>query len=231
MEFFSLAPDPEWDTPFHHVHDLFKYVARVPLFSVGDSSSADEHYDMSRRYSRDFHGDTAKERDLIEARPNYAEWVKEFRPRCRESGHFPTERAFPEIMRLAALAHFDCINEHDNYQQDVLGVAKKTSIWTKTIERCFPHKPKIDEQELLQRKIVIKALKKIILENDRSFSVVFPVNKEDSRVPVDNRVVVDFIRANIHRIANAALARELQDEKSKLSISVWGVDPDHPYHV
>ena len=193
LAFLGLPLWPYWETPFASLEEMFMYAERLRMLWV--------------RPDEDRNSLKSNDRRRMSKRPAFRKWVDEFLPSCRDQGRFLQRRT-----SRAEVAHqaFDTFGVEDAYEvrrREMMLERQRQVIWNEVIKPSVPSPDRNDPKDVLFRGCQLKALKRIILEDDASYGVCpeQPLQQHDGFFDID--AVRDFVTSHQQEVGEAAVVR------------------------
>ncbi|KAF4472001.1 hypothetical protein FALBO_1106 [Fusarium albosuccineum] len=198
LKFLGFPPQRFWSGPFENLEAMYEYVAQCRFFWVAPESTVDD----------ECRAITSNDRRRLRTRPGYRQWVEEFKPRCREQGRFAKEPMTREEVKALAFTWFDVQAAYENQRLGFLKEQQKLHIQKDVIGTVVPaSQDRPENRGVLYRSNLVKALKEIILDGDRSYGVYAPLTLRDSDGFFDIERVRSFIERYKGRIGDEAMER------------------------
>jgi hypothetical protein len=154
-----------WSQPFATVEDLFWYLTTCHWFFETRPAPIKAESIEGATVLR------ANDRRRLNSRPLFAKWIKEFIPRLQEEGRF--DDALPvdvvrDHVRDVAFSRFPTVREtYHERRRAFLVQRQRDFIKREVIKTSVPLN--LDSH---RRGVVVSALKKIVLETDRTFGIM-----------------------------------------------------------
>ncbi|KAI9155683.1 hypothetical protein HJFPF1_08272 [Paramyrothecium foliicola] len=199
LRFLGLPMESYWEKPFEHVDDMFEYVARCRMFHVAphESSSSDEFLQSLK----------SNDRRRMSYRPVFREWVERFIPQCQAQQRYVHQQTNRDEVTGEAIKLFGVENEYASRRHQGILEQQRDHIWTRVIKAGIPPADPSKPTEILHRSLLVKALKKIILDGDESFDVALDASFKDDQGLFVVENVQRFIADHGERVGQAAFAR------------------------
>lgn len=215
LHFLGMKVEGYWAEPFESVEALFDYVTTCRLFWVHD-----------RLGERALEGDPddvgvvggeagrrrlkSNDRRRMKGRPVYRRWIEEFIPSLRAQGKFmpkvPWESIHEarEAVRDEAFAYFLVEAEYNQQLKDwrLKREVEEVKVLIKDLI------PTTIEPQI--RACAFSALKKVAMEDDRSFGVTPSTTLRDGDGFYNKEVLSDFVRQNWQRLGDIAWEHQKQ---------------------
>ncbi|KAK8115795.1 hypothetical protein PG984_012297 [Apiospora sp. TS-2023a] len=170
LQFLGLDGQ-RWTQPFASMEETYEYAATCRFFYV-DPKSADEAGpgDDKERIEGAYTKQNLKsnDRQRMNKRPMFSNWINCFIPRCREKSRFANCQATREGTLKEALDQFGARKTYEARILEFQGKRQADTIWKDVIKATIP----TDGVNLMFRGGAANGLKKIILHGDDSFGVV-----------------------------------------------------------
>jgi hypothetical protein len=191
LRFLGLPVEPFWSRPFGGAEELYEYVAECRMFQPEQVKPATNSNDRRRANTR----------------PTVQKWIEDFIPRCQSAGKFRHAAVTREEITAEAIACFGVRDEYGARRRDYLIEQQKNHVWVNMIKAAIPAPAASDNLGTLYRNILVKTLRRVIIEDDDSYGVA-PGDelKDDEGLWVDKKVKY-FIDTHKDRIGQAAYAR------------------------
>ncbi|KAL7783685.1 hypothetical protein V8C43DRAFT_172051 [Trichoderma afarasin] len=196
MEFLDMPMDGYWDKPFSRVEDMFDYASRCRLMWVSPVAQEPDAKKLK-----------ANDRRRMNYRPVFRKWVDEFLPECRRLGKFPERKYTREQVTEEAFSVFGVEKEFNTRRKEFLLERQRDFIWNTSIKGSVPEPKSTDHRDILYRSCLVKALKKIILEDDTSFGIVPEKSLKNPDGEYNLEDVQAFIEKHQEEVGEAAMAR------------------------
>lgn len=214
LDFLGLDPKTYWRGPFSDATGLFEYAAHCRMFRVfpaaevhDASSSADAEAQQAAEDTRRLNSNDRRRKGQ---RSIFRRWLDEFLPDCRRRGRFLEAGTSREQVTREALATFGAEQEYNRRQHEFLLEKQRGIIWNDVIKNCIPQPDDaagIHAQQ--QRSMMIKAFKRIILEDDGgSYDVRRPDDMMDGTGFFNLDRVAEFISDNKEHIRGVVAKRQ-----------------------
>lgn len=205
LEFVGLPTGKYFEEPFKDAHAMYEYVAQCRMFSVPPLKPAQDRKDAS---AEDLEKLKSNDRRRMQQRPAFRSFFDEFVVQCRSAGRFPERRTSREEITKEAFARFNVEAEFKARRDAFLLEKQKETIWNKLIKGSVPLPQQPDPQAITYRSCLVKALKRIILEDDESYGVLPDegFKDEDGFYLFEN--VVDFVNKHQDKVGEAAMIRQ-----------------------
>ncbi|KAK8054164.1 hypothetical protein PG996_013465 [Apiospora saccharicola] len=196
-----------WMQPFASMEETYEYAATCRFFYV-DPKSADEADpgDDEGRIEGAYTKKNLKsnDRQRMNKRPMFSNWINCFIPRCREKCRFANEQATREGTLKEALDRFGV---RDTYDARVLEFQRKRqaeTLWKNVIKATIP----TEGVNAMFRGCAANGLKKIILHGDDSFGVVPSEPLKDETTGLfDEKAVRRFTKAHWKEVGDIVFQR------------------------
>lgn len=203
LQFLGLPIEEFWSEPFDDLDGMYEYVARCRLFWVSpldsEKNSAGTELEQDRKKLK------ANDRKRMNQRPGFRKWVEDFKPRCRQEGRFLVNPTTREQITQEAFDWFHVEDEFKARRQEFLLERQREMIWTQVIKGSIPEADPADERAILYRSCLVKALKRVILEDDGRYGVLPERSLKDQDGFYISEDVVDFITRHQDAIGRAAM--------------------------
>ncbi|PTB67659.1 hypothetical protein BBK36DRAFT_1168041 [Trichoderma citrinoviride] len=196
MDFLDMRMEGYWDKAFSSMEELYDYIATCRLMYVDPTPTEPEESKLK-----------ANDRRRMNYRPVFRKWIDEFIPECRRLGKFSEKRFTREQITEEAFAAFGVEEEFNTRRDKFLAEKQKEYIWSTSIKGGVPEPKSRDRFDILYRSCLVKALKKIILEDDTSYGIVPVKNLKKADGMYDLERVEDFISKNQESVGKAAIAQ------------------------
>ncbi|KAK5996677.1 hypothetical protein PT974_02017 [Cladobotryum mycophilum] len=213
LHFLGLPIDNYWDRPFDNLQQMFEYAARCRLMYVSPTEKEPAIKSLK-----------SNDRRRMSYRPAFKTWVDEFMPQCREQGRFAEKRTTREEVTQEAFARFHVEREFTIRRDEFLLERQREYIWNQSIKGSIPEPKHPDHSAILYRSCLVKAMKRIILEGDKTYGVVPADSLKDAEGNFFMEKVDEFILNNQQEVGEAAIKRHhsavtermrIKQEKSK----------------
>ncbi|KOS21792.1 hypothetical protein ESCO_002013 [Escovopsis weberi] len=205
LAFLGLPPgdDTCWDGPFESLRAMYEYAARCRFMHAparGETGEGRQGQGQGLELK-------ANDRRRMASRPAFRKWVEEFLPECREQGRFIELRVTREQVRQEAFALFHVDEEYRRRRDEFLVERQRDHIWNHTIKDNVPKKKNPSPADSLYRSCLVKALKRIILEDDASYNVLPGESLRDARGWFLMDKVLEFVLNRQSEVGVAAMER------------------------
>lgn len=200
LRFLGLPIQKYWEIPFPGLTAMFEYASLCRMFWVRplDPEEETNNLEQDRKKLK------ANDRKRMNQRPGFRKWVEEYKPRCREEGRFLVKPTTREAITQEALDWFHVEPEYTSRRDEFLLEKQKDMIWRDVIKGSLPAVDSSDPRAINYRSCLVKALKRIILEDDDRYGVLpDPTLREDGGFYVVENVL-DFIVRRQDEIGNIA---------------------------
>ncbi|KAH0494504.1 hypothetical protein TgHK011_001121 [Trichoderma gracile] len=194
--FLDMRMEGYWDKAFSSMEELFDYITTCRLMYVDPVQKEPEDPKLK-----------SNDRRRMNYRPVFRRWIDEYIPECRRLGKFSEKRFTREQITEEAFAAFGVEEEFNTRRDKFLAEKQKEHIWNTSIKGGVPAPKSRDHSDILYRSCLVKALKRIILEDDTSYGVVPLKNLKKADGMYDLERVDDFISKNQEAVGKAAIAR------------------------
>lgn len=196
MEFLDMRLEGYWDKAFSSMEELYDYITTCRLMYVDPTLTDSEEPKLK-----------SNDRRRMNYRPVFRKWIDEFVPECRRLGKFSEQKFTREQITEEAFATFGVEEEFNTRRDKFLAEKQKEYIWNTSIKGGVPASKTGDRFDILYRSCLVKALKKIILEDDTSYGIrpLKTLKKADGMYDLER--VDDFISKNQESVGKAAIAR------------------------
>ncbi|PKS06695.1 hypothetical protein jhhlp_006769 [Lomentospora prolificans] len=217
LSVLGLKADGYWEEPFDSSDDLYEYAATSPFFWIRPipPETADKLVDdpsvsspaAQQAIAEDRKALKANDRRRMNTRPCYRGWIEDFIPRCRAEGRFFTKRCTRESVRTEIFSKFPIEAEYNQKRKDHLIRRQREVIWNKHIKGYLQGLPTYEELNPTYRGCMLKGLKRIILEDDRSYGIVpDKAFRDDEGYYLMDRVD-EYVQTQHEAVGDAAMAR------------------------
>ncbi|ETS06744.1 hypothetical protein M419DRAFT_94464 [Trichoderma reesei RUT C-30] len=198
MDFLGMRMEGYWDKAFSSMEELYEYSTSCRLMYVNPTPPEPDNEEAKLK---------ARDRRRMNFRPVFRKWLDEFIPECRRLSRFSEQKFTREQITEEAFAAFGVEEEFNTRRDKFLAEKQKEHIWNSCIKGAVPDPKSGDHFDILYRSCLVKALKKIILEDDTSYGIVplKSLKKPDGMYDVER--VEDFIAKNQESVGKAAIAR------------------------
>ncbi|KPM34034.1 hypothetical protein AK830_g12542 [Neonectria ditissima] len=220
LQFLGLPIGDFWTEPFQDLDAMYEYVARCRLFWVRPLDPEEAELEQDRKKLK------ANDRKRMNQRPGFRKWVEEFKPRCRQEGRFLINPTTREQVTEEAFAWFHVKGEYEARRVEFLREKQKDMVWNKIIKGAVPDADPSDQISIMYRSCLIKALKRVILENDDRYGVLPEQSLLDEDGFYITEDVLDFINRRKGEIGRAAMdINQAGYEKKKAAKTAEKVKP------
>ncbi|KAL6880852.1 hypothetical protein J3F83DRAFT_9063 [Trichoderma novae-zelandiae] len=196
MDFLDMPMEGYWDKAFSSMEELYGYITTCRLMYVDPSPAEPDEPKLK-----------ANDRRRMNYRPVFRKWIDEFVPECRQLGKFSEQKFTREQITEEAFAVFGVEEEFNTRRDKFLAEKQKEYIWSKSIKEGVPGPKSRDPFDILYRSCLVKALKRIILEDDTSYGIVPLKNLKKADGMYDLERVEDFISKNQESVGKVAIAQ------------------------
>ncbi|PNY25122.1 Uncharacterized protein TCAP_04937 [Tolypocladium capitatum] len=205
LEFVGLPIGNCFEEPFQDAQAMYEYVVQCPMFSVPPLKPAQDRKDAS---ADDLEKLKSNDRRRMQQRPAFRGFFDEFVVQCRSAGRFPERRTSRVQITKEAFARFNVEGEFKARRDAFLLDKQKETIWNKLIKGSIPVPQQSDPEAINYRSCLVKALKRIILEDDESYGVRpdGSFKGEDGFYSFEN--VVEFVDRYQDTVGEAAMQRQ-----------------------
>ncbi|TFB05086.1 hypothetical protein CCMA1212_003153 [Trichoderma ghanense] len=196
MEFLDMRMEGYWDKAFSSMEELYDYITTCRLMYVDPTLTEPEESKLK-----------SNDRRRMNYRPVFRKWIDEFLPECRRLGKFSEQKFTREQITEEAFAAFGVEEEFNTRRDKFLAEKQKEYIWNTSIKGGVPAPKSRDHADILYRSCLVKALKRIILEDDTSYGIAPLKNLKKADGMYDLELVEDFISKHQESVGKAAIAR------------------------
>ncbi|KAL7937308.1 hypothetical protein V8C35DRAFT_292154 [Trichoderma chlorosporum] len=204
MEFLGMPMDGHWDKPFPSVEEMFDYATLSRLMYVSPVALEPEAKKLK-----------ANDRRRMSYRPVFRKWVDEFLPECRRLGKFSERKFTREQIAEEAFSMFGVEEDFNTRRKEFLAEKQRDYIWNKSIKGSVPEAKSSDQKDILYRSCLVKALKKIILEDDKSYGCVPEKSLKNPDGTYNMQEVEAFIANHQEDVGKAAMARHYENNSEQ----------------
>ena len=201
LDFLGLPKEGFFDGPFDSIEDLYEYASKCRLMYIPATESKEEAFLSGKANLK------ANDRRRMTYRPVFKRWIEEFIPQCRAQGKFSTQATSRGTVTEEALDIFHVRDEFTKVRREYLREKQRDRIWNDVIKTSIPPADPEDKKSILYRACLVKALKRLILERDESYGVVF----EEDMLGEDGLYDLEKVQAFIDRakdeVGKAAMKR------------------------
>ncbi|WYZ42691.1 hypothetical protein EsH8_VI_000390 [Colletotrichum jinshuiense] len=216
LRFLGLDIGRFSDGPFSSRNDMYEYAAQCRMFVVrpgDDAGPAAGSSTASGSNSQDTEPGSkklnSKDRKRMNSRPGFSKWIEEFLPRCRAETRFMEERTSRQAVREEAFQRFGVEKEYMGRLSEFMRKQSQETILAH-IKELVPAATPGDPQSCQYRGCLMKALKKIIFEGDKSYGVVPETTLEDDLGFMIQEKATRFVSDNLDAIGKAAMAKHYE---------------------
>ena len=204
LEFVGLDIDRYFEGPFHDAQTMYEYIAQCRMFSVPPLKP---EQDRDSATAEDLEKLKSNDRRRMQQRPVFRSFFDDFVVQCRSEGRFAERRTSREQITNEAFARFHVEAEFKARRDAFLLKKQKETIWNKLIKGSVPVPQQSDAGAVTYRACLVKALKRIILEDDESYGVRLDQSfrGQDGFYLMDN--VADFVARYQDKVGEAAMRR------------------------
>lgn len=160
----------QWEEKIDSVEEVFQYAATSRFFQAKPATGEDEDADTSgdREVGGEFRKSNLKSNDRkrMAQRPLFRKWIEEFLPKCREGGRFVNSALTREETTEQAFGQFGVRNEYEARLVEFHKERQRQTLWKEIIKPAIP-----TDLDVRFRSIVASTMKKIIMQNDKSFGI------------------------------------------------------------
>lgn len=221
LDFLGLPVARFWGEPFSSYGEMYEYAAQCNLFRVHqptDASIPGDDTTGENATGGGKQGLNTSDRKRMNLRPAFRGWYDDFLPRCQAEGRYMGEVPSRDEVRLRA---FELSGIEEQYQERLDEYKKEQQviyIWNDVIKGTFPATDSSSDLHKQYRGCLVKALKKIILEDDRTFGIApgpdSPMRDGHGFFILEN--VTDFISRYHEAIGAAAMERHRETSTRRL---------------
>lgn len=210
LRFVDLDPSEYWRGPFGDVHAMARYVARCRMFSVPPPEPGDQGLPhLEGGPSGDRKKLKSNDRRRMKLRPGFRKWIDEFYPECRQKCRFLEKNTTRDEVTQEAFDKFGVEEDFKQRRQEFLLDQNKTFVWTTVIKGAIPQPEDPSNLQAIQRRgTLVKAFKKIILEDSNQYGIVAPDDLKDDDGFFVTQNVVDFIARNKGEVSRVAFEQQ-----------------------
>ncbi|KAH6610075.1 hypothetical protein Trco_000095 [Trichoderma cornu-damae] len=196
LNFLELPMDGYWDKPFPSTEEMFRYATRCRLMYVSPTAAEPDAKKLK-----------ANDRRRMNYRPVFRKWVDEFLPECRRLGEFSERKFTRDAVTEEAFSAFGVEEEFNTRRKEFLAERQRNFIWNTSIKGSIPEPDASDPRSVLYRSCLVKALKRIILEDDALYGIVPERSLKDPDGTYNMEHVEAFIAQYQDDVGKAAIAR------------------------
>ncbi|KAL6868813.1 hypothetical protein ACO1O0_000134 [Amphichorda felina] len=219
LHFVGLSSSEYWKGPFEDFHAMAEYVAQCRMFWVPPTETQEGQEAAEARYSEDRKKLKANDRRRMNLRPGFRKWIHEFYPECRQTGRYLEQKTTREQITQEAFETFGVEEEFMQRRREFLLEQQRDYIWNGVIKEAIPPpEDNSDARAIKYRGALVKAFKKIILEDDNRYGIIRPSDLKDKEGYFVTENVVDFIVRNEKEVAKVALDQQhpaFEEKKAK----------------
>lgn len=197
LRFLDLPMDGYWDKPFATTEDMFDYATRCRLMYVYPVAAEPDAKKLK-----------ANDRRRMNYRPVFRKWVDEFVPECRRLGKFSERKFTRDAVTEEAFAEFGVEEEFNARRNEFLAERQRDFIWNTAIKGSIPESNVSNQESILYRSCLAKALKRIILEDDTRYGIVPETSLKDPNGTYNIEAVQAFITKYQEEVGKAAMLRQ-----------------------
>lgn len=201
LSFLDLPKENFFDGPFSCIEDLYEYASRCRLMYIPATESREEEFLVGKANLK------ANDRRRMTYRPVFKRWIEEFIPQCRAQRKFSTQVTSRGKVTEEALDLFHVREEYTKVRREYLIERQRDKIWNDVIKNSVPPADPGDQSSVLYRACLVKALKRLILERDESYGVMFEENMLGENGFYDLEKVRAFIVRVKDEVGEAAMNR------------------------
>ena len=221
LDFLGLECNgTQWEVPFSSFEDVFEYAATSRFFWVRPKDEdSPEHVDQTGGET-DRNKLKSNDRRRMNQRVLFRKWVDEFIPRCREQGRFMESRVARSEVRDEAFARFPGVKgEYSTRLLEWRIQRQKESIWKNVIKAALPEA--LPEEGCggpspMWRSCAASALKKIIMQGDKSFGILPPGDFKDENGLYIEDDVRTFVKETWKQVGDEAWRQNQQRYREHL---------------
>lgn len=212
LEFLGLEED-DWWKPFKSREAMFEYAAGCRMFYVKEAKSDNELEGDVIVETGDTEGQEGgaegkkklkhNDRQRMEKRPIFKEWIDEFIPKCREEGRLGNTKVTREEIRDDAFEKFGVKENYETKKIDWVLIRHRDDLWREVIKGCVP-----EEVEPGLRAASIRTLKSVIMECEPFDGEVVLASQTDKAGFYDVEEVRKFVTNNWQRAGEIGWARQ-----------------------
>ncbi|KAL7792169.1 hypothetical protein V8C37DRAFT_380985 [Trichoderma ceciliae] len=200
LHFLDLPMEGYWDRPFPNIEDMFEYVTHCRLMYVSPVAAEPDVKKLK-----------ANDRRRMNYRPVFRKWVDEFLPECRRLGKFSQRKFTRDTVTGEAFSVFGVEEEFNTRRKEFLAQRQRDLIWNTSIKGSITEPIDPGPQDILYRSCLVKALKKIILEDDASYGIVPEKSLKDPDGTYNLEDVQAFVAKYQNDVGKAGIARHNDD--------------------
>lgn len=217
LEFLGLDYDA-WKQPFASMDEAYEYAATSRFFWVQPDAASSEANEEGGL--RDVETELKKkelrsnDRQRMIKRPMFRRFIDEFIPQCRREGRFAEQRIDREQTLIEAFERFNIRQEYEERLLDYRKQRQVETLWKTVIKAALPEEG-IDCQ---RRGVTARALKNIIMQNDKSFGILpgAPIKDRNGLYLEDE--VRRFVQLRWEEVGEVAWRQhQMKSRKSKAS--------------
>ncbi|KAK2608501.1 hypothetical protein QQS21_002963 [Conoideocrella luteorostrata] len=205
LRFLGLPIDDIWDVPFSSLKDMFEYVTECRMFRVLPQHIGITQCEDLTVTTDDPRKLKSNDRRRMSKRPAFREWIDEFLPECRREGRFLERRTSRKEITREAIERFNVGDEYSSRRRKLLLERQRDFIFRDVIKGAIPQPDHLDSRAMLFRGCQVKALKRIILEGDKSFGVQPEESLTDEDGLFNMKRVAKFIAKHKNEVGKAAI--------------------------
>lgn len=221
LDFLDLPATTYFQGQFPDLDAMYEYVARCRMFYLPPLDENDEPQDGEATGGGKPDEQApdklkANDRRRMNFRPGFRKWVDEFKPECRRLGRFSEQKTTREEVTAEAIARFHVREEYDKRLQDFLAEKQRLFIANNVIKGAVPHPTDASQQSTVTyRACLVKALKKIILEDDQEYGVPVPKDCKDENGIYNVDKVLEFIEKHKDEVGKVAYDKQKETYRAR----------------
>lgn len=210
LNFIGLSVETYWKGPFESPEAMYEYVAQCRMFWAPPSHD-EELPNQESGASADDHGRRAlksNDRRRMNYRPAFRKWIDEFKPECRRQGRFSEQKTTRDEVTAEAIAHFNVSEEYDMRLHEFRVERQRDHIWNVMIKAAIPPADPSNPRSITYRGCLVKALKRVVLEDNQDYGVHLPEDCKCEGGLFDLDKVAAFIETHEDEIGESAYSRQ-----------------------
>ncbi|KAI6779327.1 uncharacterized protein J7T54_000425 [Emericellopsis cladophorae] len=218
LDFLNLDSDEFFSGPFGSFHELCEFIALCRMFYVPPLEDSSDEAGGPSAEGQDRRELKANDRKRMKVRPGFRRWIEEYIPECRREGKYVRRRTNREEIMYECFDRFAVEREYNARKKEFMQEQEADYIWTTLIKGSIPAPPadSTDTKAQQYRGTLVKALKKILLEDNKSYGVVAPKmrNSEGSWDLDRVKAWIEEVKDTVGRIAYDQQYAAYQEKKA-----------------
>lgn len=218
LHFLGMKVEGFWAEPFQSIDALFDYATTCRLFYVRDAPGSDEEGEAHE--AGVIGGEEGRkklksnDRRRMKGRPVYRRWINDFIPSLRAEGKFIRRGPGTSIEEVRAMVRdeaFATFFVEVEYKQRLRAWQRKRddeqmkSLIKELVPVAMNNQPSTEDNQ--RRTCLISAMRKIIMEDDKSFGFD-PPNLRNADGFYNTEVVRSFVQDNMGEVGRVAWIKQ-----------------------